>query len=255
LLIKKAAGDDNLSTVVRLVSDDYLAEEIIESLEKMAASKGDKANSAITSTAGSMTSPDAHMIHDALSHHLSHAKAINSQHPPKITPVEHSIDVTDHRDGGVKKTRTFKTNKVEMHPAAAQHMETAMHLADLAARMGKHSFGKFNFDHVPTHAWEMNYTSDHTRANKNGQIKYADDQQGLKRRLSGKRFDSYGYLMQEPHDSYRHKGKLRGHTGAYPFEEMKIKDKHVAIDPDHYVKKDETKKGLQKPEEKKKTSN
>jgi hypothetical protein len=108
-------------------------------------------------------------------------------------------------------------------------------LADLAARASKHSLGKMNFDHVPTHAWEMNETSAHQRVNQHGQKKYADDQQGLKRRLQGKgakRFENYGFLMQEPHDKYANKGKLRGHVGQYPFEEMKINDKHVHIDHD-----------------------
>jgi hypothetical protein len=91
-----------------------------------------------------------------------------------------------------------------------------------------------NFEHVPTHAWEMNETSPHQRVNQHGQKKYADDQQGLKRRLQGKgakRFENYGYLMLDPHEKYANKGKLRGHTGQYPFEEMKVGDKHVHVDP------------------------
>src|SRR5690606_25998945 len=109
---------------------------------------------------------------------------------------------------------------------------------DLAARASKHSLGKMSFDHVPTHAWEMNETSAHQRVNQHGQKKYADDQQGLKRRLQNKdskdpqkRFTNYGYLLLNPHESYANKGKLRGHAGQYPFEEMKINDKHVHIDP------------------------
>lgn len=238
LLIKKAEGNEDLKALIKFISTDFLAEEVLESLEKMAASKGDKANSAMTSFAGSVTTPDVGMVHDAMSHHLSHAAAINKEHPPTMTPVTHTIKATDHRDGGVQKERQFNTTKVTMHPTAEKHMESAMHLADLAARLDKHSFGKLKFDHVPTHAWEMNYTSDHTRADKNGQIKYADDQQGLKRRLDSKRFPNHGYLMLNPHDSYKNKGKLRGHEGQYPFEEMKINDKHVVIDPDHYVTKD-----------------
>ena len=234
LLIKKAEGNTDLQTLIRLISHDILAEEIIESLEKMASSKGNKANSAMTSFAGAMTTPDVNMLHDAISHHLSHAAAINKEHPPTMSPVTHDINVTDHRDGGVQKTRQFDTHKVDMHPLAAKHTETAMKLADLAARVSKHSFGKMSFDHVPTHAWEMNYTSDHTRANPNGQIKYADDQQGLKRKLDTNRFPNHGYLMLPPHNSFKNRGKLRGNEGQYPFEEMKINDKHVAIDPAHY---------------------
>lgn len=240
LLIKKADGNEDLKALIQLISHDFLAEEVIESLEKMAASKGDKANSAMTSTAGSLTNADTRMLHDAISHHLSHAAAINKEHPPRMSPITHSIKATDHRNGGQQETRSFNTTKVDMHPTAAKHMEAAMHLADLAAKMSKHSFGKLNFDHVPTNAWEMNYTSDHTRMDKHGQLKYADDQQGLKRRLDNKRFPNHGYLLLDPHQSYKHKSKLRGHEGQYPFEEMKVNDRHVVIDPDHYVKRDES---------------
>lgn len=235
LLIKKAKDNPDLETFLKFVTDDFLAEEVLESLEKMASHKGDKANSAITSWAGSATTPDVNMLHDALSHHLTKFAAANKARPPKVSDVEKKISMTDHSKGGTKQELPYQTKHVEMDPVAHQHLERAMHLSDLAARASKHSLGKMNFDHVPTHAWEMNETSAHQRVNQHGQKKYADDQQGLKRRLQGKgakRFENYGYLMQEPHDKYANKGKLRGHTGQYPFEEMKINDKHVHIDHD-----------------------
>jgi len=234
LLIKKAEGNTDLQTLIRLISHDILAEEIIESLEKMASSKGNKANSALTSFAGGMTEPDIHMLHDAISHHISHAAAINKEHPPTMAPITHDINVTDHRDGGVQKTRQFDTQKVDMHPLATKHIETAMKLANIAAKSRKWSMGKMSFDHVPPNAWEMNHTSDHTRANSKGHIKFADDQQGLKRKLDNNRFPNHGYLMLTPHPSSKNKGKLRGNEGQYPFEEMKINDKHIVIDPAHY---------------------
>lgn len=235
LLLKKANGNDNLQTLIRFISNDALAEEIMESLEKMAAHKGDKANSAITGWAGSATGADVSMLHDALGHHLSKFAAANKARPPKTSDVEKKISMTDHSKGGTKQELPYQTKHVEMDPIAHQHLERAMHLADLAARASKHSLGKMNFDHVPTHAWEMNETSAHQRVNQHGQKKYADDQQGLKRRLQGKgakRFENYGFLMQEPHEKYANKGKLRGHSGQYPFEEMKVNDKHVHIDHD-----------------------
>lgn len=234
LLLKKAEGNDNLKTLIRYISNDILAEEIIESLEKMASHKGDKANSAITGFAGSATGADINMLHDAIGHHLSHFAAANKAQPTVSTPAVKEIAATTHAGGEQKTTHKYETQEHKMHPVAAKHLERAMHLADLAARASKHSLGKMNFDHVPTHAWEMNETSNHQRINKHGQKKYADDQQGLKRRLQGdkaERFNNYGYLLQNPHESYANKGKLRGHEGQYPFEEMKINDKHVHIDP------------------------
>lgn len=240
LLNKKAGENKNLQDLISMVGDEFLVNEIIESLEKMAASKGDKANSALTHFAGSATGADVNMLHDAISHHLSHFAAHNAAKPPKMEPVTHTIQMTDHSKGGVKQPHTFDTTKVTMDPIAEKHLETAMHLADLAARASKHSLGKLNFDHVPTQAWEMNHTSNLTRKDENGRTKYADDQQGLKRRPSkgNTRIPNHGYLLLNPHEGYQHKSKLRGHEGQYPFEEMKINDKHVVIDPDHYVEKD-----------------
>lgn len=222
LLIKKADGNENLETLIRFINDEVLAEQVIESLEKMAASKGDKANSAVTSWAGNATNADVGMLHDALGHHVSNFMAANKARPPKISTE--SIG---------KEGKRYNAPKVDMDPVAAQHLERAMHLADLASKASKHSLGKLNFDHVPTQAWEMNRTGAQTRTDSNGQTKYLDDQQGLKRRLSGEgsKFPNHGYLLTNPHEAYKHKGKLRGHEGAYPFEEMKINDKNIHIDP------------------------
>lgn len=235
LLLKKAEGNDNLKTLIRYVSDDILAEEVFESLEKMAAHKGDKANSAITSFAGSATGADVNMLHDAISHHLSHFAAANKAHPPEKKKATITQNSKTHTSPGVAETKPF-THEVEhhvLHPVAKKHLERAMHLADLAAKASKHSLGKMNFEHVPTHAWEMNRTGDHVRIDPNGLSKYVDDQQGLKRRPQegSNKFPDYGYLLNNPHPSYKHKGKLKGHEGQYPFEEMKINDKYVHIDP------------------------
>lgn len=223
ILIKKADGNENLETLIRFINDEVLADQVIESLEKMAAHKGDKANSAVTSWAGGATNADINMLHDALSHHLSKFAAAHKARPPKISQTQIST-----------KHGSYDAPHVEMDPVAAQHLERAMHLADFASRASKHSLGKMTFDHVPTQAWEMNRTGDITRKDGSGQTKYVDDQQGLKRRLSGEnsKFPNHGYLLVDPHASYKHKGKLRGHEGVYPFHEMKINDKYVHIDPD-----------------------
>ena len=234
LLLKKADGNSDLQTLIRFINNDILADEIIESLEKMSAAKGDKANSAITSFAGSATNADINMLHDAIGHHLSHFAAANKAHPPKEGKATITQNYTTHEGPNpTQKVSTHETAHHELDPVAKQHLERAMHLADFAAKASKHSLGKMNFDHVPTHAWEMNRTGDATRKNANGQSKYVDDQQGLKRRpqASSKKFPDYGYLLADPHPSYKHKGKLRGHEGQYPFEEMKINNKHVHIDP------------------------
>jgi hypothetical protein len=233
LLLKKANDNENLSTLIKFIDNDILADEIIESLEKMADHKGNRANSAVTSFAGSATKIDTDMLHDAISHHLSRFAAANKASPPQKTQrnISQSSQTYVAYDKPELKNFTHNVEHYELHPTAKKHLERAMHLADLAAKASKHSLGKLNFDHVPTHAWEMNVTGDHVRVDKNGNKKYVDDQQGLKRRTKeGGKFPDYSYLLLTPHKSYKKKSSLRGHSGQYPFEEMKINDKYVHID-------------------------
>ena len=202
LLIKKAGPE--LENLLRLIHEDVLVDLAFESLEKMADNKGTKANSAITSFAGSMDDVGANMLHDALGHHVSKYKAALN---------------AGNRE------------------AADKHLERTVHLADFASKASKHSHGKLEFEHVPMNAWEMNYTGDAKRVDKNGRTKYVQDQKGTGRRLpatkrEGTMFPDYRYLEQSPHESYKHPSRLRGHTGSYPLEEMKINGKHIVVDPD-----------------------
>lgn len=203
-LLAKKAGDPDLENVIRFMREDILVDIAFESLEKMADNKGTKANSALTSFAGSMKNVDASMLHDALGHHVSKYRSALQEGNRKV---------------------------------ADQHLERTMHLADFAARAAKHSHGKLSFDHVPTNAWEMNYTSDAKRVDKNGKMKYVQDQKGLGRRLPTKNkensmFPDYRYMEQDPHTSYKHTSRLRDNSGGYPFEEMKVNGKHIVVDHD-----------------------
>ena len=84
ILLKKAEGNPYLQTLIKYAKDDLLAEEVIESLLKMAepsAAMGRGANSALTSYAGHMDNSDVEQLRDALGHHVSHYRgALKSMH-------------------------------------------------------------------------------------------------------------------------------------------------------------------------------
>ena len=224
LLLKKSQGNEELTTKILGTSFDALADQVLESLEKMSRAKGKKANGAVMSFAGGATNPDINMMHDALSHHLSKFAARNKAHPPKPT-----TDTITTKHG------SYEAPNMKLDPVAAQHLDRAMKLADFAASAANHSHGKLNFEHVSPHAWEMNRSGSIKRNDGSGEP--VEDTKGLNRRVSlnSKRsnikFPDHGYLLLNPHPEYQKKGELQGHTGQYPFEDMKINGKYVDIDP------------------------
>lgn len=196
LLLKKASDDDSLKTLILFTKDDILAGYVIESLMK-ANHKGVAANPAISSWGGYATSQDVGMLRDAIGHHVSKYKA--------------ALQAGDRA-------------------TANKHVAKAMNLMNFASKAAKHSGGKLKFEHVPTNAWEMNYTGSEKRPDG----KYREDQKGLNRKLSHGQgmFPDYQYLEMKPHADYRNTQRIAGYEDKpYPFHEVKINDKHISIDP------------------------
>ena len=129
LLLKKAANDPTLQTLIDVMKDELIAEKVIESLEKMArpqASMGRSANAAITAYGNQMKNKDVEMMRDALAHHINHYRS------------------------------ALKNGKREI---ADQHLNKIVPLMHLAARAGAHSGGQLGLDYTPLEPWETNYTS------------------------------------------------------------------------------------------------
>jgi hypothetical protein len=205
LLLKKAADNPTLQTIIDVMKDELIAEKVIESLEKMArpqASMGRSANAAVTAFGNQMKNKDVEMMRDALAHHVSHYKSAlkNGQR-----------DVAD------------------------KHLEKIIPLMHLAGKASAHSNGQLGLDYTPLEPWETNYTTPkRIEANEiepggRGVVgKLKEGTKGLRRRPNpGAREDNpravrdYRYLEMAPHEEHADT-KRSPHKGGYPFEEIQI---------------------------------
>lgn len=128
LLLHKV-DDPYLRTLIKYAKDDVILEHITESLEKMAVSqhKARNANQTVRSF-GTEMDPEHEpaMIHDALSHHISHYKAALSNNNQDV---------------------------------ANKHAKQAFKIMNLAATAAPHSEGKLNLDYVDPKPWERHHKS------------------------------------------------------------------------------------------------
>lgn len=224
LLIKKSQ-DTSLQNLVRFMKEDFLADLVIESLEKMARSnhKGDAANFSVRDF-GTEADPshEPNMIHDALSHHASNYKA------------------------------ALNTGNQQL---ANQHAKQFFRIMDMADQAQKHSHGKLSVEAVSPHAWERNAKNetfgdkiDRLNATKqNGGALSEKDEEWLKdnpvTRGAKKtsqyindtkawryRGNDFSFLQQAPHESYAQEIRRHGHNNAYPMEEVKVNGKYLDIE-------------------------
>lgn len=207
ILLKKAEGNPYLQTLIKYAKDDLLAEEVIESLLKMAepsAAMGRGANSALTSYAGHMDNSDVEQLRDALGHHVSHYRgALKSMHAAQDP-----------------------TQKAKLRGVADQHLNRIMPLMHLAGRAGKHSGGKMTLDYTSTTPWESNYTT-LERHPETGKLKEGTKDLGRRaspkanREKNPRAVPDYRYLEMAPHAEHGSTGRMP-HKGGYPFEEIQL---------------------------------
>lgn len=211
LLLKKAANDPALQTIINIIKDELIADKVVEALEKMArpqSSMGRSANAAITAFGNQMKNKDVEMFRDALAHHINHYRA------------------------------ALKNNKREV---ADQHLEKIIPMMHLAARAGAHSNGQLGLDYVPMEPWETNYTTPKRNTDTTGKLK--EGTKGLRRRLNStarpspeeiaaagagaddlkgiRSVPDYRYLEMAPHEEHADTKKSQ-HKGGYPFEEIQL---------------------------------
>lgn len=195
LLLKKAANDPTLQTIIDVMRDDLIAEKVIESLEKMArpqASMGRSANAGVTAYGNQMKNKDVEMMRDALAHHVNHYRS------------------------------ALKSGNREV---ADKHLEKIIPMMHLAGRAAAHSNGQLGLDYTPLEPWETNYTTDERR-DETGKLK--EGTKGLRRRLNSVSRDKnprsvpdYRYLEMAPHERHADTEKSP-HKGGYPFEEIQL---------------------------------
>lgn len=201
LLLKKAADNPTLQTIIDVMKDELIAEKVIESLEKMArpqASMGRSANAAVTAFGNQMKNKDVEMMRDALAHHISHYQSAlkNGQR-----------DIAD------------------------KHLNKIIPLMHLAGKASAHSGGQLGLDYIPLEPWETNYTTPERiqeGASRGVAGKLKEGTKGLRRRLNSASRDKnprsvpdYHYLEMKPHEEHSDT-KRSAHKGGYPFEEIQI---------------------------------
>lgn len=207
ILLKKSEGNPYLQTLIKYAREDLIAEEVIESLLKMAepsAAMGRGANSAITAYAGHMDNSDVEQLRDALGHHVSHYRgALKGFH-----------------------AATDPAQKAKFRSAADQHLNRVIPLMHLAGRAAKHSGGKLTLDYVSTTPWESNYTTTERHPH-NGKLKEGTKDLGRRparnanRERNPRAVPDYRYLEMPPHPGHAYTGKMP-HKGGYPFEEIQL---------------------------------
>jgi len=192
LLIKKASG--HTRDLFSSMKDDLLFDLVLESLEKAKKHKnaGKKTNSMATVWSKLSSAKDAHMLRDALGHHVSQYQGARKAEDYAKSKGK-TLAAEDHGN---------KANK---------HLKQVMHLAHLAHKTSDN--GVMTFDAIPTHSWEKNEVGTN---NRKGWAKVYSDA------ASGK----YRYLEGNPHPSditnAKTKAKLKANHGAYPFEKMQV---------------------------------
>ncbi len=207
ILIKKADGNPYLETLIKYAKDDLIADEVIDSLRKMAepsAAMGRGANHGVTSFGANMTPTHVEQMRDALGHHISHYKgALKSMHAAQ-DPKE----------------------KAKLRGVADQHLNRIVPLMHLAGRAGKHSGGQMVLDYPSTTPWETNYTTAERHPH-NGKLKEGTKDLGRRpspnanREKNKRAVPDYRYLEMAPHGGHAATGKMP-HKGGYPFEDIQL---------------------------------
>jgi hypothetical protein len=208
LILKKIEDNSLLKSTILSISDEAMADKVVEALEKMAranARMGESANAAVVGMANRLTNKDVEMMRDALGHHVSSYRA---------------------------------ALKAGNRDVADQHLNKIIPMMHLVARMAPHSNGMIALDYIPTEAWESNYTR-LTRNPKNGKLQ--EGTKGLGRRTTKTKVTrnpyaeghekhskqgaysvpDYRYLEMSPHPGHKDYANLP-HEGGYPFEEIQL---------------------------------
>ncbi len=207
ILLKKADGNPYLQTLIKYAKDELVAEEVIDSLLKMAepsAAMGRGANHAVTSYAAGMKPVHTEQLRDALGHHISHYQGALKAHHAATDPKE----------------------KAKLRGVADQHLNKIIPLMHLAGRAGKHSGGNLVLDYPSTTPWETNYTGI-DRHSHNGKLKEGTKDLGRRpapnanREKNPRAVPDYRYLEMPPHPGHAASEKMP-HKGGYPFEDIQL---------------------------------
>jgi hypothetical protein len=215
LLLRKTE-DESLRTLIKMVAEDVLADQVLESLEKMAIRKGvgSHANMAIRDFGVEMDPElEPAMIREALGHHASRYKAALAAGDKKM---------------------------------ANDHAANFFKIMDLIHHVQPHSHGKLKADMVDIKPWERTHPSrSETFADRIAKDpEYAKDNPVTRGKKKAHQFvndtvgfgfvpkgNDWSFLQNDPHGAYSDETSRHGHVGAYPMEHVKINGKYIPIEP------------------------
>ena len=195
-LIKTRASSEAAELLNKL-DDSVLSEIVGELLEK--SNSGRKGNPFLTLFSKKGSRKDAHMLRDAIGHHVSHYKAARKK--------EDELTAAGDSEGAKK-----------FADAANQHILAVKNKMYLAKK--KHGNGAISLDAVNPKYWEQNHIgTDNKKRNSKGW--------GIP--ISAKNAKTLRFLDQAPHESHKdenskgHKHTYgAGHEGGYPFGQISI---------------------------------
>lgn len=236
LLLRKTE-DESLRTIIQVIADDVLANQVIESLRKMAENKasGGAANAAIKHFANEIKNdtkdpattgrlPD--MMREALSHHASRYKAALASGNKKLAN-EHAgnffkilrfgVQAEPHTGGALQ------IDRVDIKPWERGHPRNLETFAQRIARDPAYA-EKVNTWHLPGGKGKGKMHQGLLTPNA-----YINDTKGAFRfEPAG---NDWSFLQNDPHESEMAEVSTHGHVGAYPMEHVAINGKHISIDP------------------------
>ena len=215
LLLRKTE-DESLKTLIKVVDTNFLADQIIESLQKMANNRnaGVHANLAIRHFGTEMDPErESAMIREALGHHASRYKA--------------ALDAGDKTMANDHAAQFFKilnlVHKAEPHSHGKLQSET------VALQPWVRTHPSYSETFAAKMARDPEYAKDNpvTRGKKSPHQYVNDPKAGYGFKPARK---DWSFLQNEPHFSYADEIAKHGHVGAYPMEHTKINGKYIPIE-------------------------
>jgi hypothetical protein len=232
LLLRKADSEP-LTLFLKHATDATIEQLVLESLKKMASYSGkrgtrynaavrDFLDSAVAETSAGEPSP-MEGLRDAMGHHVSKYAAARASGNQDLAE-QHAKQFTKLGHLGSKLDATAKT---------IAHFEPD-HPADYRASM----LDSAKFEAPDLQAWQSTSPAHFQDANKSSGVDITgwrahDKQTGV--RTKGKEGHpdkmSFGWYANDPHPTHRDTAghKARGHDRGYPFEQVKVNDKHIPI--------------------------
>jgi hypothetical protein len=181
-----------------------------------------------------MENLDAAMIHDNLSHHLTHYKAA-LQAGDRATADKHLAQVMKTMQYG-RKLETATQRGSDVGAVRLRSGSTKPHSLDQATGERK-ALSHEGSELILPHAWEMNYSGSERKPS--GEIK--EDTKGFGRQLTSGVFPDYRYMEMKAHPNWggkktdeKNDAKRAKDAGgyadqAYPFHEIQVNGRYVDI--------------------------